>query len=71
MSCKSPALPDSKHLLIRASSDEAADSEFPLRSWEISIYLMGPDGEELPATCFDKATYHLHESFGKRQKQST
>lgn len=41
-----------------------------MRSWEISIYLIGPDGEELPANCFDKATYMLHESFGKRAKQS-
>ncbi|KAK3697841.1 transcription factor TFIIF complex subunit Tfg3 [Vermiconidia calcicola] len=42
---------------------------FPMRSWQISIYLVGPDGEELPATCYDKATYNLHESFGKRAKQ--
>jgi len=42
---------------------------FPMRGWNISIYLVGPDGEELPATCFEKATYLLHESFGKRAKQ--
>lgn len=41
-----------------------------MRTWEISIYLVGPEGDELPATCFEKATYNLHESFGKRMKQA-
>ena len=41
-----------------------------MRSWEIGIYLVGADGEDLSATCFEKATYHLHESFGKRAKQT-
>jgi len=41
-----------------------------MRSWDISIYLVGPDGEDIPATCFEKATYTLHESFGKRAKQT-
>lgn len=43
---------------------------FPMRAWDISIYLVGPDGDDLPANCFEKATYHLHESFGKRAKQT-
>lgn len=42
---------------------------FPMRSWEISIYLVGPNGDDLPADCYEKVTYQLHESFGKRQKQ--
>ena len=41
-----------------------------MRSWEISIYLVGSDGEEIPASCYEKATYVLHESFGKRMKQT-
>jgi transcription initiation factor IIF auxiliary subunit len=41
-----------------------------MRSWEISIYLVGQDGEELAANCYEKATYMLHESFGKRMKQT-
>lgn len=41
-----------------------------MREWSIKIYILGPNGEELPATCFDKATYKLHESFGPRAKQS-
>lgn len=44
---------------------------FPMRAWNIAIYLVGPDGEDFPATCFEKATYLLHESFGKKAKQST
>lgn len=43
---------------------------YPMREWSIKIYVLGPNGEELPATCFDKATYKLHESFGPRAKQS-
>jgi transcription initiation factor IIF auxiliary subunit len=42
---------------------------FPMRGWDINIYLVGPDGDEISANCYEKATYHLHESFGKRQKQ--
>ncbi|KAF1827034.1 SAS complex, SAS5 subunit/transcription initiation factor IID, subunit 14 [Dissoconium aciculare CBS 342.82] len=42
---------------------------FPMRQWDINIHIVGPDGDELPANCFEKATYLLHESFGKRAKQ--
>lgn len=50
--------------------DEPSDVEgFPMRSWNISIYLVGPEGDDVPANCFEKATYLLHESFGKRAKQ--
>ncbi|KAK4505699.1 hypothetical protein PRZ48_003664 [Zasmidium cellare] len=57
--------------IFGASDDDPPEVEgFPMRTWEISIYLIGPDGEELPANCFDKATYMLHESFGKRAKQT-
>lgn len=56
----------------QANSDDPQEVEgFPMRAWDISIYLVGQDGEDLPANCFEKATYLLHESFGKRQKQST
>jgi transcription initiation factor TFIID/TFIIF subunit len=40
-----------------------------MRQWDINIYIVGPDGDDIPATCFEKATYMLHESFGKRAKQ--
>ncbi|WPG99798.1 Transcription initiation factor TFIID subunit 14 [Acrodontium crateriforme] len=53
----------------RVNDDPPEAEGYPMRSWDISIYLVGPDGDELPATCFEKATYLLHESFGKRAKQ--
>lgn len=40
-----------------------------MREWSIRVFIIGQDGEELPATCFDKVTYKLHESFGPRAKQ--
>ncbi|KAL1297714.1 hypothetical protein AAFC00_006260 [Neodothiora populina] len=42
---------------------------YPMREWSIKVFVVGPDGEELPATCFDKVTYKLHESFGPKAKQ--
>lgn len=41
----------------------------PTRQWTVAIYLVGPDGDNVEARCYEKATYHLHESFGPRQKQ--
>lgn len=40
-----------------------------MREWSIKLFILGPDGEEIPAHCFDKVTYKLHESFGARAKQ--
>lgn len=40
-----------------------------MRRWNIEIFVQGPEGENLPATCFEKVTYKLHESFGKRATQ--
>src|SRR5690606_16690231 len=31
--------------------------------WSISIYVLGPQGQEIPANVFDKVTYHLHPTF--------
>jgi transcription initiation factor IIF auxiliary subunit len=42
-----------------------------MRGWNISIYLLSPEGEELPATCFEKATYILHDSFGPKRMRQT
>jgi transcription initiation factor IIF auxiliary subunit len=42
-----------------------------MREWSIEVYVVGPNDEQLPATCFEKVTYRLHESFGKRANQST
>lgn len=44
---------------------------YPLRKWNIEIKLVDPStGDDVPASLFEKAVYHLHESFGKRAKQS-
>lgn len=42
-----------------------------MRNWNIEVYVLGQDGELLPATCFEKVTFKLHESFGKKATQST
>ncbi|KAK4995010.1 hypothetical protein LTR28_000673, partial [Elasticomyces elasticus] len=34
-----------------------------MREWNINIYVLGPEGDELPANCFEKVTYYLHPSF--------
>lgn len=36
---------------------------YPMREWSIKIVVLGPNGEELPATMFDKVTYRLHPTF--------
>ncbi|KAI9875370.1 MAG: hypothetical protein M1830_008573 [Pleopsidium flavum] len=43
---------------------------FPLRRWNIQIFLLNEHGEEIPATLFEKATYKLHPSFEKRAVQT-
>ena len=34
-----------------------------MREWSIRIFVVGPNGEELPASIFDKVTYRLHPTF--------
>jgi len=46
-----------------------AEGGLPFRDWNIEVYLVGDKGETLPATIFDKVTYHLHPSFDRRAKQ--
>lgn len=36
---------------------------FPIREWSIEIVLLDKDGNEIPATLFDKIVYHLHPTF--------
>ena len=43
---------------------------FPLRKWNIQLFLLNEHGEEIPATIFSKALYKLHPSFEKRANQS-
>lgn len=51
-------------------SDKPSEVEgFPQREWSIEVYLVNDKGEQVPATLFDKVTYHLHPSFGSRAVQ--
>ncbi|KAK1813856.1 transcription factor TFIIF complex subunit Tfg3 [Friedmanniomyces endolithicus] len=68
-------MPDVKRtvkLITRQSATDemVPDSGVPMRAWSIEIYLVGPEGDDLPATCFEKAVYVLHESFGNRKRQT-
>ncbi|KAL6721599.1 transcription factor TFIIF complex subunit Tfg3 [Lecanora helva] len=42
----------------------------PLRAWSIELHLVGPHGEDVPANCFEKVVYTLHETFEDRQVQT-
>jgi hypothetical protein len=42
---------------------------FPMRKWNIEIWLLNEAGEEVQADVFDKVVYELHPSFAK-PKQS-
>ncbi|KAF2462099.1 yeats family-domain-containing protein [Lineolata rhizophorae] len=51
--------------------DEPSQVEgFPMRAWNIELYLVNDAGEEVPANIFDKVTYKLHPSFEKRATQT-
>jgi transcription initiation factor IIF auxiliary subunit len=49
---------------------KAPIGDFPIRDWTIEVYLLDAQGNPQPATLFDKVTYHLHESFGKKAVQT-
>ncbi len=45
-------------------SDKPSEMEgFPMKSWNIEVFLVDEQGNERPATCFTKVTYNLHPSF--------
>lgn len=51
--------------------DKPSEMEgFPMKSWNIEIYVVDEQGNDQPATCFQKVTYNLHPSF-KNPVQST
>ncbi|CAD6443875.1 8f058314-5347-4176-be86-1dec7479abb7 [Sclerotinia trifoliorum] len=41
----------------------ALQEGFPMKSWNIEIYMLDEAGNEKPATCFTKAVYNLHPTF--------
>lgn len=45
-------------------SDKPSEVEgFPMKLWNIEVYLLDEAGNEKPATCFTKVVYNLHPSF--------
>ena len=40
-----------------------------MRNWTVEICIVSDSGEEVAATAFEKVTYKLHESFGKKANQ--
>jgi len=40
-----------------------------MRSWSIELWLLNEQGEQIPATIFEKVMYELHPTFAK-PKQS-
>ncbi|KAF3019008.1 hypothetical protein E8E14_013060 [Neopestalotiopsis sp. 37M] len=42
---------------------ESPVPEFPMKEWSVKIYMLDQDGNEKPATAFNKVTYNLHPSF--------
>ncbi|KAI9803458.1 MAG: hypothetical protein M1826_004959 [Phylliscum demangeonii] len=38
---------------------------YPIRAWNISIYMLDEHGQEKPASVFEKAVYKLHPTFPK------
>ena len=51
-------------VLLSSFSDKPSEVEgFPMKIWNIEIYLLDEAGHEKPANCFTKAVYNLHPSF--------
>ncbi|SCU82769.1 LADA_0C07844g1_1 [Lachancea dasiensis] len=44
---------------------------FPMRKWSIEIFLLDEQGNEIPATVFDKVVYHLHPTFANPTRTFT
>jgi hypothetical protein len=42
---------------------------FPMRAWSIELWLLDEQGQQIPATIFEKVMYELHPTFAK-PKQS-
>ncbi|KAG9246495.1 RanBP1 domain-containing protein [Calycina marina] len=60
--------PEAQTLAIRFANSETFDKPsgvegFPMKSWNIEVYLLDESGHQQPATCFTKVVYNLHPSF--------
>lgn len=58
------AMPSMKLELTPWCSDKPAMQEgFPMRKWNVEIYLLDQQGKQHKADCFQKVVYNLHPSF--------
>ncbi|KAI0199974.1 transcription initiation factor IIF-like protein [Astrocystis sublimbata] len=42
---------------------ESPVPEFPMKEWNVKLYLLDQDGKQHPATVFNRVVYNLHPSF--------
>ncbi|KAF2748894.1 hypothetical protein M011DRAFT_493650 [Sporormia fimetaria CBS 119925] len=54
---------ENEALFKQSDPDPSPMEGFPMRQWSIEVWLLGENGEEVPANVFDKVTYNLHPSF--------
>jgi len=68
-------MPDVKRTVKLVTEQNPTESAsemdgLPLRRWSIEIFMLNDQGEEIPASLFDRVTYTLHPSFGARAIQT-
>ncbi|KAI0118590.1 transcription initiation factor IIF-like protein [Nemania sp. FL0031] len=47
---------------------ESPMPEFPMKQWNVKLYLLDHEGNKHPANCFNKVVYNLHPSFENPQQ---
>lgn len=45
--------------------------DFPMKAWNVKLFLLDQDGNKHPATCFNKVVYNLHPSFDNPQQSES
>lgn len=64
-----PTAPGSNFAVRLLRTDVPPVGDFPMRRWNITIYMVNDKGQDVAADVFEKVTYELHPSFEKRAKQ--
>lgn len=57
----------SQHIL----PDVPAVENFPVRQWNLELVLLNEEGQEVPASIFEKVVYHLHPTFANPNRTFT
>lgn len=63
-----PVLYASQQLTHSHSDGPSPVEGFPMRSWNIEIWLLDEQGNEVMPTVYEKAVYNLHPSFDKNKQ---